>query len=141
VLSKNDIQTWRRNKLRLYIKMIMKIDFTEINGISVAEIISDNIEINNQQDALEIMMNCKFQGADRLIVQEKNLNPDFFELKSGIAGEILQKFSTYNAKLAIVGDFSKYSSKSLKDFIFESNKTGRINFMNSTKEAKERLVK
>ena len=39
-----------------------------------------------------------------------------------MAGEILQKFSNYRVRLAIVGDFTPYSSKSIKDFIYESNK-------------------
>jgi hypothetical protein len=52
-----------------------------------------------------------------------------------MAGEILQKFSTYRVQLTIVGDFSMYNSKSLKDFIFESNKGNQINFISSTTEA------
>lgn len=52
-----------------------------------------------------------------------------------MAGEILQKFSTYQVRLAIIGDFSKYTSKSLTDFIYESNKGKHINFVNSTTEA------
>jgi hypothetical protein len=36
--------------------------------------------------------------------------------------------------LAIVGDFSKYASKSLKDFIYESNKGKQINFVASQAE-------
>ena len=31
--------------------------------------------------------------------------------------------------LIIVGDFSKYKSKSLNDFIFESNKGSQVNFV------------
>jgi hypothetical protein len=52
-----------------------------------------------------------------------------------MAGEILQKFSNYRVKLAIVGDFSKYSSKSLADFIYESNKGKHINFVATKTEA------
>ncbi|MDO4771844.1 DUF4180 domain-containing protein, partial [Porphyromonas sp.] len=55
--------------------------------------------------------------------------PDFFDLKTKIAGDILQKFSQYQMPLVIVGDFSKYKSKSLNDFIFECNKGKQINFV------------
>jgi hypothetical protein len=51
----------------------------------------------------------------------------------------LQKFSTYGSRLAIIGDFSKYDSKSLRDFIYESNKTGRICFVGSQDEAVKAL--
>lgn len=119
----------------------MKIDLIDKNGTRIAEIISDSLEITDSQDALDIMANCSYQGAGMIIIHEKNIVSDFFDLKTGIAGEILQKFSTYNVKLAIVGDFSNYPGKSLKDFIYESNKTGRINFVKDTDQAIEALMK
>lgn len=57
------------------------------------------------------------------------------DLKSGFAGEILQKFSNYRMKLAIIGDFSEIKSKSLRDFIRESNNRRTISFVSSIEEA------
>lgn len=119
----------------------MRIELTNINGKGIAEIISDAIAVSSTEDALDILGNCSYQGADNIILHEQNIIPAFFDLKTGIAGEILQKFSTYNVRLAIVGDFSKYTSKPLKDFIYESNKGGRINFVNTVAEATEKLGK
>jgi hypothetical protein len=119
----------------------MKIEISQINGISIAELISDEVLIHEVQDALDIMGDCNYQGSNNIILHKKNITEGFFDLKSGIAGEILQKFSTYQVHLAIVGDFSEYTSKSLNDFIFESNKHGRINFVDSVDEAKRRLSK
>lgn len=119
----------------------MEIKIIETHGVAISEIISDSIVINETQDALDIMAESNYMGSSRIIMHEKNIVAGFFDLKTGIAGEILQKFSNYNVQLAIVGDFTKYASKSLKDFIFESNKYGRINFVNSVDEAKERLSK
>ncbi|MBN2481400.1 MAG: DUF4180 domain-containing protein, partial [Bacteroidales bacterium] len=84
----------------------MQIKITERNGQHVAEIISDRIEIKEVQDALDLMANCDYQGARNIIIQQKHLAPGFFDLSTGIAGEILQKFSNYRVRLAIVGDFS-----------------------------------
>ena len=70
-----------------------------------------------------------------VIIHEKNITPDFFDLKNKMAGEILQKFSNYRVRLAIVGDFSKYAKKSLKEFIYESNKGKQVNFVSSVTEA------
>lgn len=119
----------------------MKTKIISINEINIAEIQSDTIEINNALDALEIFVNCVYQGAEKIIIQEKNIIPDLFDLKTGIAGDVFQKCSNYKIQLAIVGDFSKFSSKSLHDFIYESNKHGQINFVSSIEEARERLVK
>lgn len=119
----------------------MTITLTEFNGIPLAEIHADGVVIANAQDALEVLANCGYQGARKIIVHQENLVPAFFDLSTGIAGDVLQKFSTYDSQLAIVGDFSGYSSNSLKDFMRESNRTGRIRFVPSVAEARDALLK
>jgi len=113
----------------------MIIETHNINDTRIAEVISEGNTINAIEDALDLLGNLYFQGFDKVVIHEKNITPDFFDLKSGIAGEILQKFSTYRIRLAIVGDFAKYTSKSLIDFIFESNKGRHINFVPTRTEA------
>lgn len=103
--------------------------------MKIAEVISDGIIIKTTADGIDLLGNLYYQYYDKIIIHEKNITVDFFDLKNGIAGEILQKFSTYRVRLAIVGDFNHYTAKSLKDFIYESNKTGQINFVGSTAEA------
>jgi hypothetical protein len=108
----------------------MKLNLFDKNGIKMVELISDEIEIKNGQDVLDLMGKCYPLKVDKLVVHEKNLIPNFFDLKTGIAGEILQKFAVYKFPVIIVGDFSKYKSQPLKDFIYESNKGDLINFIN-----------
>ncbi|MBK1896977.1 DUF4180 domain-containing protein [Chryseobacterium paridis] len=119
----------------------MEVRSHEINGTKVAEIISDTVIIESAQDGLDLLGNMYYQGFDKVIIYEKNLTPDFFDLKTKIAGDILQKFSNYRVGLAIVGNFDKYESKSIKDFIFESNKTRHVNFVEALPEALEKLSK
>jgi hypothetical protein len=96
--------------------------------------------INTAQDALEYLMHLRYEeGIDHLIIGIDNLAPQFFDLKSGLAGDILQKFSNYDGYLAVVGDFSTYESNSLRDFIRESNRQGRVLFVPDIIEATERL--
>lgn len=119
----------------------MEIQSHNINTMKIAEIISDEIIIQSPQDGLDLMGNVYYQGFDKVILHEKNITPEFFDLKTKIAGEILQKFSNYRIGLAIVGDFSKYESKSMKDFIFESNKTKHVNFVETVEKALENFLK
>ena len=63
-----------------------------------------------------------------MVVHEESINIDFFHLKTGLAGAILQKFVTYHVELAIVGKF-QYESNSLRDLIRECNKGNMINFV------------
>jgi hypothetical protein len=113
----------------------MIIETHNINETKIAEVISEVNIINKIEDGLDLLGNLYYQGFDKVVIYEKNITPDFFDLKSGIAGVILQKFSNYRIRLTIVGDFSKYNSKSLKDFIFESNKGRHINFVLTCSEA------
>jgi hypothetical protein len=119
----------------------MNIEITQVGNVNIAELNSDNVEIKKVQDALDLMANSDYMGARRIIIREHNLTSDFFNLSTRFAGEILQKFTNYQIKLAIIGDFSKYSSKNFQDFIYESNKTGRILFMPDIESARERISK
>jgi hypothetical protein len=50
--------------------------------------------------------------AGGLIVDETRLSAEFFELGSGFAGEVLQKFTNYRVRLAIVvADPAAYGSR------------------------------
>lgn len=117
----------------------MEFILQNINGHTVAEVQSNGIVINNTADALDMIGNARYQGAGSIILAVGQLHPNFFDLKTGIAGDILQKFSTYDTRLAIVGDFSVFTSKALRDFIYESNKGGRVNFVATIADARERL--
>lgn len=119
----------------------MKIQSHKINDIEIAEIVSEEIIIKNTEDALDLIGNIYYQGFDKMIIHQKNLTENFFDLKNKLAGDILQKFSTYRIRLCIVVDFSKLTTKSLKNFIYESNKGKQINFLSSVDEAIKHLTK
>jgi hypothetical protein len=105
----------------------------------IAEILPGSDLIASPDDILDFMAEARLNDSDRMIIHNKSLHPDFFDLKTRVAGEILQKFSNYRMRLAIVGDFSSFKSKSLRDFIRESNRTGTINFVATIDEALLRL--
>lgn len=106
----------------------------------IAIVNSDTVCISDVQSALDFMMSVNYEtGSHSIIINKEAITPDFFVLSTKLAGEILQKFITYRFKLAIVGDFSGYTSKPLKDFIYESNNGQDIFFLSSEEEAAEKL--
>lgn len=111
------------------------------NGVEIAIVSGDGIVIQSASDALDIMGECVFSGIQNIVFYADQMTPLFFDLKSGLAGEILQKFSTYNARLAIIGDFSDVKSNSLRSFIHESNRYGRVLFVESLEQAEDLLTK
>ncbi len=119
----------------------MNIEIHQQGEIKIAELKADHLLITNAEDGLQLLVDLYYQDFNKIILQEDNIIPDFFDLTTGLAGEILQKFSNFRVQLAIVGDFNKCPGKSIRDFIFESNKGRLINFLPSVEEAKERLFK
>ena len=117
----------------------MKIISHNIADKKVAEVSSNEVIIKSAEDGKDLLGNIYYQGYDNVIIHENNITQDFFDLKNGIAGEILQKFSNYRIRLAIIGDFKKYTKKSIRDFIYESNRNGHINFVDSLSEALDKL--
>lgn len=120
-------------------KLKMKLETHIKNNTRIAEIVAEEILINSIEDGAQLLVDLYYQDFDRIILYEKNITPLFFDLKNRIAGEILQKFSNFRVRLAIIGHFEKYESKSVKDFIFESNKNRHINFVSNLEEGLERL--
>ena len=98
------------------------------DGLTFLEIRSEEQFINNVQDVLDLFGELYGQYYD-------GITHDFFDLQTKLAGEILQKFSNYRIRLVIVGDWSKYTSRSLEAFITESNRGKTVNFSSSPTEA------
>lgn len=119
-------------------KFYIKIVIYEKGGDRIGKVMSDSIVIKNEQDALDLMVDPQLRDARKIIIDRKNIVPEFFDLSTRIAGEVLQKFVTYQVKLAIVGDFSD-ASPTLKAFIYETNRGIQIFFVGDTETAKKML--
>ncbi|MDD4080475.1 MAG: DUF4180 domain-containing protein [Eubacteriales bacterium] len=117
-----------------------EISIVQGAGHPVARVKSEAILISGAQSALDLIAQVWYAvHCDRMIVEKSAVSEALFDLRTGIAGEVLQKFSNYRAKLAIIGDFSGYASKSLAAFIFECNRGGDILFLDDETEAVSRL--
>ncbi|WP_130862666.1 DUF4180 domain-containing protein [Bacilliculturomica massiliensis] len=120
----------------------MTIHTVTKNNTVCAIIESDTMVITNARSALDLLMTAKYEADTKNIVIDKKLiTEDFFILSRGLAGEILQKYINYGGRIAIYGDYSHYTSKPLKDFIYESNKGNDIFFAATEDEAVDMLTK
>lgn len=118
----------------------MEITIREEHGLKVAVIQSELEVITDVQSALDFIATVAWEtGCYHIILNKAAIIEDFFDLSTRLAGEILQKFTTYEVKVAIVGDFSAYTSKSLQDFIRESNQGRQVFFVAHEDEAMEKL--
>ncbi len=109
-----------------------------INNIEIIK--SNDIIIKDVQSAIDFIMTVKYEtNCSKIALNKEAVAEDFFILSKGLAGEILQKFINYQTKFAIYGDYSKYTSKPLKDFIYECNNGKDIFFVENEDEAIQML--
>lgn len=120
----------------------MQIEIKTLNHNKIAAVFSKEVIMTDSQSALDFIMSMQYEtGTDRVAGNKAAISEQFFILSTGIAGEILQKFVNYHIKFAIYGDFAPYTSKALKDFIYECNNGNDIFFVNTKEEALQRLAK
>lgn len=118
----------------------MNIEKVEVGWRNIAVVRSSEILIKDVQSALDLMATVQYETAcDRIVINKSLLSENFFDLKTRLAGEILQKFINYRVKVAMIGDFFAYSSQSLKDFIYECNDGNDIFFLSTEQQAIEKL--
>jgi uncharacterized protein YdaL len=120
----------------------MTAKIIEKGGVKIAVIETDEPLITDVQSALDLIATMNYEHeSTRIVLPKAAVCEDFFKLSTGIAGDILQKFINYYAKLAIVSDFSVYTSKPLRDFMYESNNGKDVFFVSSMEEAIEKLAR
>lgn len=105
----------------------MELNIFEANGQKIAEVIAGEAVIATPQDFLDLIVTAGYEDARSVIFHSRHLADDFFDLRTKLAGEILQKCVNYHMKLAVIGNFEAIDSQSLRAFIIESNR-GKLAF-------------
>lgn len=110
------------------------------NGLRFAVLDDETPILRSEQDALDLIAEMAYtHDAHHLVFPAAALEPAFFDLRSGLAGRVLQKFANHNVRVAVAGDYSVYKSNALRQFIMESNKGRQVYFAASTEEALAKL--
>ncbi len=79
-------------------------------------------------------------GASLLLIFNGALHPDFFDLSTGLAGEISLKLSTYRVKTAIVVDLESITSQYFREWVGECNRGREIRFCADLHEGEDWLL-
>lgn len=119
----------------------MNVKKVDQNNKQLAIVQSDEIIISDVQSALDFIATINYDtGCNYIALNKSAIAEDFFILSTCLAGEILQKFINYQIKFAIIGEFSHYTSKPLKDFMYESNNGKDVFFVANEEEAINKLA-
>ncbi|WP_412029546.1 DUF4180 domain-containing protein [Deinococcus yunweiensis] len=75
-------------------------------------------------------------GVDGLILTERDVAPEFFDLRSGLAGEVFQKFTNYRVPVAlVVPDGAAYGER-FAELAHEHRRHPLIRFVATEAEAR-----
>lgn len=86
-------------------------------------------------DPTGIVTGCIESGCSSLLLDFAGLPAAFFDLSSGLAGDLLHRLSVYGIRLAaVVPDPSRYSEP-FQDFVREANRGQRFRFFPDRDEA------
>ena len=113
----------------------------ELHGVRIVECAPQGPLLRAGSDAIELIALAREQVAGLLVIPVARIDAGFFRLRTGVAGEIAQKFVTYDLRVAIVGDISRYlaESSSLRKFVAESNRCGNLCFVATLEELDKRM--
>jgi hypothetical protein len=120
---------------------LMNVVSHDVNGTQIAEMQSKGIIIRSARDAADVIKQLLERGIKKLILHEKNLCPEMWQVSNGLAEAILKEFNNSGVNIALVGEFDIYKSKSLQELIQKHNLGKQAVFVGNVETAKIQLSK
>jgi hypothetical protein len=104
-------------------RLAMDSAMLEIAGRRVLVCAPSGTVLSKPGDANDFLAEAWAQEADMLAIPVARLGEDFFDLRTGLAGEVGQKFANYRVRLVIIGDFTHWTARSraFRDYVREAN--------------------
>jgi Domain of unknown function (DUF4180) len=114
---------------------------TRMHGVPVFVCAADGAKLRTDRDALDLVADVIHHGAEMILVPVERLDDGFFQLRTGVAGEIIQKFMNYRLRVVILGNISRHvdGSPTFRSFVYESNRGAHVWFMPNVDELNQRL--
>lgn len=102
----------------------------------LTDLTRSDVRIERPSDVLDLVA----AGTPYLILTDRQLNPAFFDLSTGFAGELVQKCVNYGIRVAIIRAIGGRGSRYFEEFARESNARGQFVFVSTPEEAAARLL-
>lgn len=117
------------------------METTQHNGLTLIEFDTDGSLLGSDRDASDVLSEAFSADASVIVLPVARMDPQFFELRTGLAGGFFQKLQNYHCRLVIVGDISALTaeSRSLRDFVYETNRLGNHLFVPDRQSMLDRL--
>lgn len=103
--------------------------------------VPDGPLLTTERQIVDLIGSTFGQEIDLVIIPVHRLGPDFFSLRTGLAGTVAQKFANYRLRLVILGDVSAHTtaSEAFRDFVIETNRGTQLWFVADQRELDDKL--
>ena len=86
------------------------------------------------------VMGSAFENGGAVLLTEAELGPEFFELRSRLAGELFQKMMNYSLRLALVVEEPQRYGERFAELVYEHRSHGNIRFFRDREQAEQWLA-
>jgi PadR family transcriptional regulator, regulatory protein AphA len=118
----------------------MNFQRMEKNGVIMVELAAGGGTVKSERDALDLVSACVEHGTNRLLMDAACLPDEFFRLRTGLAGAVLQKLVNYQIKAAVIAPPGAAQQGKFRDFMLETNRGGQFRIFEGREEAIDWLV-
>ncbi|NUT35852.1 MAG: DUF4180 domain-containing protein [Hamadaea sp.] len=114
----------------------------ELSGTRALVLSADGPRLAAEVDVTDLIGQAFGDQADLVVIPAERLADEFFTLRTGFAGTVVQKFVNYRIRLVVLGDIDGHVERStaLRDFVTESNRGRQLWFLPSLAELEARLA-
>ena len=118
----------------------MNCRIIETKGVKYVEGPHEGRLISSENDALDLVAWCGENDTNRLLLYAANLHEDFFNLKTGLAGAVLQKFINYGIKAAAVIPPELSNQGRFREMALEANRGQHFRVFSEASKAEAWLI-
>lgn len=101
---------------------------------------TENNSITTVQDILDLVAACGENETFLVMLFAENFTPDFYNLRTGLAGDILQKFVNYHIKTAAILPPEKVGQGKFYEMVLEANRGTSFHVFNDRENAEKWLL-
>jgi hypothetical protein len=122
--------------------MSMDINVIRVAGKQYLAGVPGKKLIQTEDDITRILELCYENDTNRILLYTENFSDNFFDLSSGEAGMVLQKFSNYFVKAAAVLRLNEIPhSHKFEELVVEVNRGNQFRFFDNLERAEAWLLK
>lgn len=118
----------------------MNYKVIEKSNKTYIEFISMDIPLREEREALDFISICMEYNTGLIIIHQEVLSEDFYNLRTGLAGGVLQKFMNYHIKVAVIITSEEKISGRFREMVIETNKGNDFRVYKSVAEAENWIL-